>query len=79
MKYLRLEIYDLRIQILAAKIDVILLKQPAFCELQVLIELIFRFIFQFSIFILRESSKRCLIFPYFTVVCEKSAIISIVQ
>ena len=54
MKYLELEIYNLRIQIL------ILLKNSAFGELQALIELIFWFIFQFSRFILRESAKRCL-------------------
>ena len=69
MKYLGLEIYILRIQILAAKNDVILLKNSAFCKV-----LILRFIFQFSTFILRESSKWCLIFSYFTLVFEKSAI-----
>ena len=45
-------------------------------RLEVLIELIFRFIFQFSIFILRVSSKRCLSFSYFSTVFEKSAITS---
>ena len=65
MKYLGLEIYNLRIQILSSKNDVILLKNSAFRELQVLTELIFWFIFQFSIFILKESSKRYLIFSYF--------------
>ena len=45
---------------------VTLLKNSAFCELQVLIELIFRLIFQFSIFASRESSKRCLILFYFS-------------
>ena len=74
MKYLGLEIYILRIQILAAKNDVILLKNSAFCKV-----LILRFIFQFSTFILRESSKWCLIFSYFTLVFEKSAIAFIRQ
>ena len=37
---------------------IILLKNSAFRELHVLIELIFWFIFQFSIFLLKESSKR---------------------
>ena len=60
----------------SCKNDAILLKNYAFPELQVLIEVILRFIFQFSIFILRESSKRCLIFSYFSAVFEKSAIIS---
>ena len=71
MKYLGLEIYNLRIQILAAKMT-----NSAFHELQVLTELIFRFIFQFSIFILRASSRPCLIFSYFSGVFEESAIIS---
>ena len=38
--------------------------------------LFFWFIFQFSIFILKESSKRCLILSYFSTVFEKSANIS---
>ena len=44
-----------------------------FHELQGLIELIFWYIFQFSILTLKESSKRCLIFSYFFVVFEKLA------
>ena len=58
----------------SGKNDLILLKSSAFRELQVLIELIFRFIFEFSIFILKESLKRCLIFSY-SAVFEKSTII----
>ena len=54
----------------------ILLKNSAFRELQILIELIFRVFFQFSILILKESSKRYLIFSYFSAVLEKSANIS---
>ena len=54
----------------------ILLKNSAFRELQILIELIFRVFFQFSILILKESSKRCLIFSYFSAVLEKSTNIS---
>ena len=61
---------------ICCKDDAILLKNSAFRELQVLIELIFRFTFQFSIFILKESSKRCLIFSYFSTVFEKLANIS---
>ena len=53
---------------ICCKDDAILLKNSAFRELQVLIELIFRFTFQFSIFILKESSKRCLIFSYVSAV-----------
>ena len=71
MKYLALEIYNLRIQILAAKMTEFYLKVSAFRKLQVLIELIFRFIIQFSILILRESSKRCFIFSYFSAGIEK--------
>ena len=41
IKYLGLEIYNSRIQILPAKNDVILLKNSAFGDIQVLIELIF--------------------------------------
>ena len=58
------------------KNDVILLKNSAFHELQVLIELIFQFIFQFSILILKESSKWCLIFSCFSADFEKLANIS---
>ena len=53
--------------------DVILLQNSAFRELQVLIELIFCYIFQFKLFILKESLKWCLIFPYFSAAFEKSA------
>ena len=60
----------------SSKNDVILLKNSAFCELQVPIELIFPFIFQFNLFILRESSKWSLVFSYFSAVFEKPAIIS---
>ena len=63
MKIFELEINNLRIQILAAKIYVISLKSSTFHELQVLIELIFLYNFQFSTFMLRKSSKRCPIFP----------------
>ena len=56
--------------------DLILLRNCALREFQVLRELFFRFIFQCSIFLVKESSKRCLIFSYFTTVFEKSAIIS---
>ena len=76
MKNLGLEIYNLRTQILAPKMTQILPKKSAFCKLQVLIELIFRFTFQFSIFILKQSSKMCLIFSYFSTVFEKLANIS---
>ena len=62
MKYLGLEIYKFRIQILAAKETKFYLKSAS-CELQVLIELTFWFIFQFSIFILRESSNGVSRFP----------------
>ena len=62
MEIFELEIRNLRSQILAAENDVILLKNSSFRELQVLIELISRYNFQLSIFILQESSKRCLIF-----------------
>ena len=53
-----------------------LLKNSAFCKLQVLTKLIFRFIYQFSIFTLTEFSKQCPIFSYFSAVFEKSAITS---
>ena len=43
---------------------------------QVLIELICKFIIQFSIFMLREFSNWCLIFSCFSAVFENSAIIS---
>ena len=59
MKYLELEIYHLRIQILAAEMTQFYLKILTFGP--VLTELVFRFIFQFNIFILKQSSKRCLI------------------
>ena len=51
-------------------------KNSAFHKLKVVIELIFLFIFQFSIFILRKPSKVCLIFSYVIAVFEKSAMIS---
>ena len=57
------------------KNDVILLKNSVFCELQVPIELVLWFVFPFSIFILRESSKQYLIFSYFYAVFQKSAMI----
>ena len=60
----------------SSKNDVALLKNSAFRELQIFIELIFRFIFQFIIFILRESSKRFLLLSYFSEIFGKSAIIS---
>ena len=61
----------------SGKNDAILLKNSAFRELQGLIELIFQFTFQFSIlFILKESSKLCLIFSHFSAVFEKLANIS---
>ena len=47
------------------------LKNSTFHELQVLIELIFWYNFKFSIFILQESWKKCLIFSYFSLVFEK--------
>ena len=72
MKIFELEINNLRIQILAAKNDIISIKNSSFCESQVLTEIIFRYNFQFSIFILQESSKQCLIFSYFSAVFEKS-------
>ena len=53
------------------KNNIISLKNSTFCELQVLIELTFPNNFQFSIFILQESSKLCLIFSYFSTVSEK--------
>ena len=75
MKYLGLEIYNLRIQILTAKLTQFYLKTLSFAS-QVPIELIFRFTFQFGIFILKESSKRCLIFSYFSAGFEELANIS---
>ena len=42
------------------KNEVILLKNSAFRELQVLLELFFRFIFKSCLFILKESSLRFL-------------------
>ena len=57
-------------------LEIILLKNSAFHELQVLVELIFRFFFQFSIFILKEYSRQCLILSYFSMVFERSANIS---
>ena len=53
----------------SGKNDVTVLKNSAFRELQVLMELIFRYIFQFSIFILKESSDQY--FAYFSPVFEK--------
>ena len=54
MEYLGLEIYNLGIQNLAAKNVAILLKDSVIPKLQaLLIELIFRFIFQLSIHIKR--------------------------
>ena len=58
MKYFGLENNNLHIQILAAKMTQFYLE---FREPYVLIELFFRFTFQFSIFKLKESSKRSLI------------------
>ena len=58
------------------KNNVILIKNSAFRELQVLTESTFRFIFQFNVLILKESSQRCLIFSYFSAGFEKSANIS---
>ena len=55
------------------KKDIISLKNSSLRELQVLTELIFRYNFQLSIFILQESSKRCFIFSYFSMVFEKWA------
>ena len=72
MKIFELEINNLRIQILAPNWRVSL-ENSTFCELQVLIELVLRYNFQLSIFILQESSKRCLIFSYFFAVFEKWA------
>ena len=46
----------------SGKYDVISLKNSAFRELQDLLKFIFRYNFQFSAFILKGSSKRCLIF-----------------
>ena len=60
----------------SSKNDVISLKISAFRKLQVHIELIFRFIFQFSIFMFKESSKRCLIFSYLFAAFEKPLNIS---
>ena len=59
MKYFGLENNNLRIQILAAKMTQFYLE---FRELYVLMELIFRFIFQFSVFKLKKSSKNGLSF-----------------
>ena len=58
------------------KNDVISLKNSSLRELQVLVELIFRYNFQFSTFILQESSKQCLIFSYFSAVLGKWANLS---
>ena len=76
MKIFGLEINNLLVQNFGGKNDVISFKNSAFRELQVLIKLIFRYNFQFSIFILQESSKRCLIFSYFSAVFEKWANLS---
>ena len=57
MKYLGLEIYDLRIRILAAKMTLFYVKILPFASSDIINCLGF---FQFSIFILKESSKRCL-------------------
>ena len=63
MKIFELEINNLPIQILAAKNDVISIENSSFCESQVLTELLFRYNFQFSIFILQESSNGVSFFP----------------
>ena len=55
----------------SGKNDVISIENSTFHELQVFIELIFRYNFQFSVFILEASSKWCLIFYYFSAVFEK--------
>ena len=63
MKIFELKINNLHIRIFATKNGIISIKNSTFSELQVLIELIFSYNFNFRIFILQESSKRCLIFP----------------
>ena len=67
-----INIFELKINNLCSnfscKNDIISLKNSTFRELQVLIKLIFRYNFPFSI--LLESSKQCLIFPYFSAVFE---------
>ena len=70
IKIFELKINNLRVQY------VISLKHFTFGELQVLIQLIFRCNFQFIIFILQESSKRCLTFSNFSTVFEKRANLS---
>ena len=73
MKCLGLEMYNLHIQILVEKSSQ-KLKNSAFHWFQGFMAIIFWFIFQFSIFILKESSKSCLVFSYFSPVFEKSVI-----
>ena len=50
-------------------------QKSVFQELQVLIELIFWYLFLFSILTLKESLKQCFIFFYFSAVFEKSEIL----
>ena len=73
MKYLELEIYNLRIQFVVAKLTHLNLNLNLKSKS---LRRMFRFIFQFGIYILKESSKPCLIFFYFFVILEKSANIS---
>ena len=68
MKIFEVEINNLRIQILVAKNDVVSLQSSTLYEPQVLKELIFRYNFQFSIFLLQKYSEQCLIFSYFPAV-----------
>ena len=68
MKVSKYWIYVFKI---SGKNDVISLKNSTLRELQVLIKSIFRYNFQFIIFILQESSKRCLIFSYSSAAFEK--------
>ena len=63
MKIFELKINNLHIPIFATKNGIISIENSTFSELQVLIELIFWYNFHFRIFILQESSKRCLISP----------------
>ena len=56
--------------------DLILLKTSAFHELQVLLEWDFWYIFQLSIFTLKEFSKLCLIFFYFLTVFAEATNVS---
>ena len=69
MKYLELEIYSLRIQILAAEMTQFYLKILTFGP--VLTELVFRFIFQFSIFISYLQNGVSFLQNYFSAVFKK--------